>query len=182
MNTSEVITLPLGRERLLGSGSSERPAVVSRLLNLAEEEPREAITVWRMTKVATMSEVERPPRRIPRLMPSVELPAESFSFLEKWDGVVISVDTETFEARLYSTGGKRRTMLAEFSKAELSPEERGQIVEGAVFVWTIGYRNVGTTRYRDSVIYFRRLPAWDEQELAAGTRHGAALTESIGWE
>jgi len=114
-------------------------------------------------------------------MPIIEAAREDFGLLEKWDGVVLATDADTFTARLYGANEPTRTTQAVFSKNELSPEERGQIQEGASFVWTIGYRHIGTTRHRDSVIYFRRLLPWEAQELDAAERRAAELKNTIGW-
>jgi len=115
-------------------------------------------------------------------MPIIKSAREDFGLLEKWDGVVLATDEKTFTARLYRADEPSRTTQAVFFKSELSPEERGQIQDGASFVWTIGYRHIGATRHRDSVIYFRRLVPWETQELKAAELRATNLKSTIGWE
>jgi len=173
-------TAGASREEQLGSAHGERPQVVSRWLSDAESEPNRK-TSPTQPGVETAAEAPRPRKRFPRLMPIIEAAREDFGLLEKWDGVVLATDADTFTARLYGANEPTRTTQAVFSKNELSPEERGQIQEGASFVWTIGYRHIGTTRHRDSVIYFRRLLPWEAQELDAAERRAAELKNTIGW-
>jgi hypothetical protein len=182
MTATEISTVPLAGGDLLASGNPDCPSVVNRSLGSRGEECSEGKTVKTNSQTDTGGEWQRPTRRVPMLRSKMALSQDSFALLEKWDGIVIGVDEDTFAARLYRAGEAGRTMQAVFSKSELSSEERGQIADGAAFVWTIGYRNIGSTRHRDSVIYFRRLPTWEDQEVDSGKRRGAELTDSIGWK
>jgi hypothetical protein len=119
---------------------------------------------------------------IPRLIRSPEPGSERFTPLQKWDGVVLDADAETFTARLFDSHGEFSTQQATFSRSELSPEEETQIAVGASFVWTIGYRHIGTTRHRDSTIYFRRLPPWSEDELKSARDRAEKVSTAIGWK
>jgi hypothetical protein len=57
---------------------------------------------------------------------------------------------------------------AEIPLEELSPHDLPLVRAGAVFYWTIGYRDSVTgQRTRQSSIVFRRLPAWTDRELEA---------------
>lgn len=165
----------------LNSEVSERPVVVNRFPFTSEDEDRTGGFAFIQSSPETGGEASRPKRRFPQVMPKTEMPSEDFALLEKWEGVVVAADAETFTARLYRTGNRGQATQAVFSKCELSPHERDQIEEGAPFVWTIGYRLIGTTRHRDSVIYFRRLPKWEQGELAVSRTLGKKLHEAIGW-
>jgi hypothetical protein len=51
-----------------------------------------------------------------------------------------------------------------------------------VFYWTIGYHDSETgQRTRQSVIAFRRLPAWTESELQAIRRRVRRRKALFGW-
>ena len=165
----------------LDSAVSERPVVINCFPSTSEAgNPTGGFTVAR-NHAETAGEASRPKRRFPQVMPKTKMPTEDFALLEKWEGVVIAADAETFTARLYSASNRGQATQAVFSKCELSPLERGQIEEGAAFVWTIGYRLIGTTRHRDSVIYFRRLPRWEQEELIVSKTLGKKLHEAVGW-
>ena len=120
--------------------------------------------------------------KIPRVIRSLEADTERFTLLQKWDGVVLEADAETFTARLLDSHGELPLQQATFSRSELSPEEEKQIAVGASFVWTIGYRHVGATRHRDSTIYFRRLPPWSEDEIKAARSRSENVSTAIGWK
>jgi hypothetical protein len=120
--------------------------------------------------------------KIPRVICSPEAATERFTLLQKWDGVVLEADAETFTARLLDTNGELPPQQARFSRSELSPEEETQIAVGASFVWTIGYRHIGATRHRDSTIYFRRLPPWSEDEIKSARSRAENVSTTIGWK
>lgn len=119
--------------------------------------------------------------KIPRVIRSAEAATERFTLLQKWDGVVLEADAETFTARLLDSHGEMPPQQATFSRSELSPQEETQTAVGASFVWTIGYRHIGATRRRESTIYFRRLPPWSEDEIKAARSRAENASTSIGW-
>lgn len=128
----------------------------------------------------TMS-AERRVVRIPQVIRSQETGSARFTLLQKWDGVVLDADAEAFTARLLDSHGELQAQQATFSRSEISPEEQTQIAVGASFVWTIGYRHIGTTRHRDSTIYFRRLPPWCDDELKSARDRAEKTSTAIGW-
>jgi hypothetical protein len=120
--------------------------------------------------------------RIPRVIGSPEARSERFTLLQKWDGVVLEVDAESFTARLLDSQGQMPPQQATFSRDEVSREEEPQIAVGAPFVWTIGYRHVGATRQRNSTMYFRRLPPWSSDEINAARKRAEKVRSAIGWK
>jgi hypothetical protein len=71
----------------------------------------------------------------------------------------------------------------EIAKDELSPFDLALLEPGAIFYWTIGYRQQlpAGARERVSLIRFRRLPAWSDAELIAAREHAETLAEDLGW-
>lgn len=120
--------------------------------------------------------------KVPRVIRASEATTERFTLLQKWDGVVLDADAETFTARLLDSHDELPPQQATFSRSELSPEEETQIAVGASFVWTIGYRHIGATRHRDSTIYFRRLPPWGEDEIKSARVRAENVSTAIGWK
>lgn len=139
-----------------------------------------APTVQQEVPGETMSRF-RKPTRVPRVLRQSEADSMRFTLLQKWEGVVLEMDDETFTARLMDGSGKLESQQATFARSELSTDEQGQLAVGASFVWTIGYRHIGSTRHRDSTIYFRRLPAWSEDELTSARQRGEQLSTAIAW-
>lgn len=118
---------------------------------------------------------------IPRVIQPSDAGLGRFSLLQKWDGVVLKTDADTFTARLIDSHGILPNGEAVFSREELEPEEAIQIAPGATFVWTIGYRHK-PSRERISYFYFRRLPPWSPQELDQARSKAQELTAAIGWK
>lgn len=124
---------------------------------------------------------ERPVVRIPPVPRPPETGSERFTLLQKWDGVVVDADAETFTARLLDSHGELPPQQAIFSRSELWSGEQNQIAVGAPFVWTIGYRH-NPSRERVSYLYFRRLPPWSEDELNTARSRAEKVSTAIGWK
>jgi hypothetical protein len=130
---------------------------------------------------ATVSN-ERREVRVPRVMTRDHSSTVGFILLQKWDGVVVEADQDTFTAKLLDARGNAAPQNATFARAELSNDEQELIEPGAPFVWTVGYKQRGGTRERSSVMYFRRLPTWSASELEAAETRAQTLRKTIGWE
>lgn len=134
------------RETTATSTGADNPTATS----MAGDESREAIK-----------------RSIPQSSKLFEAqPTDSFIALQKWQGIVLRVTSTTFRARLIDQTRPNPEEEAEFSKDEISPDDLRLLEPGAIFYWSIGYLDKKSgQRIRESVILFRRLPAWTEKEL-----------------
>jgi hypothetical protein len=107
----------------------------------------------------------------------------AFLSLQKWEGVVLEVRSDSFLTRLVDLTLPGPDEEAEFSLDEVSEEDRPLIRPGAIFYWNIGYHtSYSGQRTRTSLIRFRRLPAWTREELEAAKREAERLGKSIGWK
>ena len=106
---------------------------------------------------------------------------ERYRMLAKYDGFVVSRDTESFVARLFENGSDYPVLEAEFGIEDVSESERQRAVPGAPLTWTMSYRHEGGTVFRDSRIYFRRTE-WTPEGLRAAREAAAALTDGLDWE
>jgi hypothetical protein len=163
------------------SANGERPRLIKRSVRTIPFGANSIDTNSTAKHTGTLNVPATLPLRFAQVVPPMESVNETFTLLEKWDGVVTAEDADTFTAHL-SGATVASKLQAIFSKSELSREERGQIEVGGAFVWTIGYRHKGTTRHRDSVIYFRRLPPWGEDEIENGSRKAHDFGEIVGWK
>ena len=119
------------------------------------------------------------PTITPRIVPSASV---SFKVLRKWEGKVLSVGSDSFVARLADLSGVESAEEAEFPLDEVSDEDLKLIEAGAVFYWSIGVRVTrGGQRLNQSMIRFRRLPAWSRRELAAAREEARRMADEIGW-
>lgn len=101
----------------------------------------------------------------------------SFSALQEWEGYVLTVDKETFTARLVDlTQQGTIEEEADFPLEDVSDDEQKLVEPGAVFRWSIGYqRSLGGNKRRVSQIVFRRLPRWTRRELEDNRKRASEL-------
>jgi hypothetical protein len=101
--------------------------------------------------------------------------------LQKWEGTIVSVSKEKFLARLIDLTEDSIEEEAEFSIEEVEPSERDFVKAGAVFYWNIGYNDRPSGRQRTSLVRFRRLPSWSQEEISAAEAEAKRLMEDLGW-
>lgn len=170
---------------LLDAGSHASRSVLPRVVRSATDvsflSRESVVTRHRLKAYGGTLAAERPVVRVPRVVRASEVGTERFTLLQKWEGVVLEADAETFTARLLDSNGELPPHQATFSRNELSSEEAGQIALGAPFVWTIGYRH-RPSRERISYLYFRRLPPWSEDELKSARNRSEKGATAIGWK
>jgi hypothetical protein len=118
----------------------------------------------------------------PTLLPRVRVSAAQFRALQEWEGTVIERKLGALRVRLVDKTNGAVEEDALLNLEEVSPQDRGLVKPGAVFYWTIGYHDSETgQRTRQSVIAFRRLPAWTESELQAIRRRVRRRKALFGW-
>jgi hypothetical protein len=82
--------------------------------------------------------------------------AVRFWLLNKWQGQVLSVGKETFKAALQDLAHPKTIEHAEFFISDLPEDGRSLLRPGAWFYWMIGYRDEGSQRRRESIVWMRR--------------------------
>lgn len=104
---------------------------------------------------------------------------ESLS-LQKWEGVVMSVSSQSFIARLYDLMADKPEEEAEFLIDKVLVDDRGLIKPGAFFYWSIGYFTCQTSPQEAfSIVKFRRMPGWSNQELRTIDQSAKALRAEL---
>jgi hypothetical protein len=91
------------------------------------------------------------------------LPAESSAaegerlwLLNRWQGQVLKVDRDSFEAQLTDLSQPSIIELAEFPRTAVASDQISLIRPGALFYWFIGYRDSARGRNHVSQIWMRR--------------------------
>jgi hypothetical protein len=86
---------------------------------------------------------------------------------QRWTGVVTEHFGNSFAVIIKDETNKNNPdEIVELSVDEIEPHDRSLIKPGAMLNWYIGYRQGNLLpRERFSVIRFRRLPKWTQQEL-----------------
>jgi hypothetical protein len=102
---------------------------------------------------------------------------ETFITLQAWEGIVLEVEAEVFQARLTSATDDTPDQYAEIYLAEVDRADQALVRRGAVFYWSIGYlqKPTGTTM-RASILRFRRMPPATNKDIER------AETEIAAWE
>lgn len=115
---------------------------------------------------------------IPKSLPSV-LRVE---VLQRWEGVVIWINKDSFGSRLKDlTDPQREEELVEFSIDEISENDDNLLQVGAVFYWSISYRiEPSGQKRRESTIRFRRLPVWNSSEIEKAKQAASKYDEILG--
>lgn len=101
--------------------------------------------------------------------------------VQKWKGHIISVDGDTFTAKLYDLVQKGTYEIGEFERAEVSQEDRDLIEEGAAFYWSLGYSWREGQVTKESVIRFQRV-LWSQEDYDEAEDRAENLYNSISWE
>jgi len=103
---------------------------------------------------------------VPRIPPPPR-PLEKLLVLQKWEGTVISHSADEFTAELRDlTSPDRAIEQVTLSVEEIAESDRRLMASGAVFYWSVGYREtLWGQRERVSALRFRRLPAWTPSDL-----------------
>lgn len=98
-----------------------------------------------------------------------------------WEGVVEELGDAELVARLYDlTDPSREPEVATFSLDELSDDDLPLAKPGAVFYWSIGHRiEPHGQKKAESVIRFRRLPAWSTGDIRRLQREQAQGGDDI---
>ncbi len=108
---------------------------------------------------------------------------DKFIALQKWAGYVIEIGEEVFTARLTDLKNKGIEEDAEIYLTEVSEEDRPLLLPGAVFYWSIGYRDdYNGQRHNEGFIRFRRLPAFSRKDIDRAQQEAEKIREAFGWD
>lgn len=112
-----------------------------------------------------------------------DAPKDAFHALQRWEGVVTTIDEETFVARLTDLTSESPDEEVELPLSDIPNDDEDLLGEGAVFYWAIGYRDEASgQRQRVSALRFRRLPVWSTSELRAAQERAVEVAATLGVE
>lgn len=109
----------------------------------------------------------------------------SLNPIQEWDGYVVKVNANSFQARLTDITNDDAVdeEEVEIPFRELDEDSRSQLAEGRLFRWSIGYQHSRTgQKTRVSQIIMRRLPAWRREDLDAAKSEARELSRKLRWE
>jgi hypothetical protein len=129
------------------------------------------------------SEAEAPPKTSSRRQRSPRtLTRERFWLLHRWQGQILSVDPEGFDAQLFNPSDPTLIERATFQKSEINPDDLKLVRAGATFYWFIGYRDLpDRQRKRESVIWMKRGGHLDQERYSKELDEIKGIWGSIEW-
>ena len=108
---------------------------------------------------------------------------QHFVPLCRWRGRVTEVGEETFRAIIREMDQPRPEEEAEIYLSEVGAADRPLLRAGAIFYWSIGYRDtLAGQRRRESVIKFQRRPGWTEEDLQQARRWATRMRRLVAEE
>jgi hypothetical protein len=119
--------------------------------------------------------------------PVVRLPVkpvqQRFRLLQKWEGEVVRVESDSFVAILRDkTNPNAFAEEVTIDLEEISDSDRELVEPGAIFYWSIGYEvKTDGQRTRASSIRFRRVPYWTSRDLTHAEKKASEVAELLGW-
>jgi hypothetical protein len=131
------------------------------------------------TEIATPQlEIERTAVAQPQAGP---VPRRRFSLLQQWEGTVLRVGRDEFDASLRDMTDPRNPLeQATFFIEEVSPGDAALLEPGAVFYWAVGYETQAGQRSRKSTIRFRHLPRWTRKDLQRVNERAKLMEDLFG--
>jgi len=113
------------------------------------------------------AEFVRPLAPSPGRVKPTTLRLERFRTLAKWIGRVQRVNDDSFVALVQDQLEDRPEEEVEFPTSEVAQVDAALLKPGALFYWSVGYRDrLGGQRTRESIIRFRRLPGPSLTDIA----------------
>jgi len=107
-----------------------------------------------------------------------------FETLQKWEGYVTYVKKDSFIAKLVDLTNHIPDEEVEIGFEEIAKEDIELVEPGAVFYWNIGYHERHSGRERSSLIRFRRLPVWSQDEINSDKLRAKvkAIQNDLDWK
>jgi len=102
---------------------------------------------------------------------------------QTWLGYVIDIDEEKFIAKLEDLNNPGGTHeIIEFSLDEVSPGDKDLLNRGSIFYWSVGSLMNNGQFKKESILRFKRVAQWSEEEYDKATDLADMLYKSFTWE
>lgn len=165
-------SLPVSTQGLLGGRRRPRLDLVGSVGSTTDTSAA-GTTTGSLPDLGYVGPVVTPPE-VPRM--------DSAVVLQKWEGRVDEVVDDGFVATLTDLSNEGPDELAEFPMSEVSRHDVSLVVPGAIFYWSVGYRDAVTgQRTHESVLRFRRLPRWTATQRKEAADQALAWKERLHW-
>jgi hypothetical protein len=110
------------------------------------------------------------------------VPPPKFAVLQAWEGTVREVRDDSLVVLLRDqSDDPQPDEEAEVYFDEIDPEDHDLVAPGAIFYWSIGYRDGRSGRERVSLIHFRRLPVYTDADRERARAAAKETADKLGW-
>lgn len=157
----------------MGSETSQQDQILQQPLLLLENPTTSASEGPRGTEHADSFQPLRPPTLV--TLSTNSKPAEApkrlarpFRILKNWEGVVTTVNEDTFHAVMRETTSRdsRAEDSFEIDIDSVPSGDRELLTEGAVFYLTLGVETpLGQGPQKTTRLFFRRMPKWSPRDI-----------------
>lgn len=101
---------------------------------------------------------------------------------QKWYGQVISINENTFTAKLQDLSNATTDEVGEFEIKEIPDDDKELFKLGATFYWSVGYEMKNSQVSKRSFFRFQRLPNWNSIEIDNALDRANDLSSNLNWE
>jgi len=101
---------------------------------------------------------------------------------QNWIGYVLSIDEDSFYAKLEDKNEPTTTETASFDKEEVSNGDLDLLKVGASFYWSVGYANQNGQVTKQSLIRFKRAINITEEEFEEIAEKADKLHDDLNWD
>jgi len=101
---------------------------------------------------------------------------------QRWEGYVTEIHKDHFAARLEDLTNPGTHEVITFDFDEISPEDESLLKLGATFYFSIGYVLNNGQREKTSLLRFKRIAEWTEDEFDRAADRGKRLSKNLKWD
>lgn len=101
--------------------------------------------------------------------------------IESFEGYVITVNEETFVARLTNIMDRTEYEMEILKEAITDKSDLKRLEKGAIFFWEISRRKDAERDDVISTLLFRRGPCWSKEEIQQAEKEAKSISNNLGW-
>lgn len=101
---------------------------------------------------------------------------------QRWEGYVIELNSDHFVARLEDLTTPGTHEIIKFDLDDVSPEDESLLQIGGTFYFSVGYVLNNGQREKTSLLRFKRIAEWTEEEYDRAIDRAERLSKKLNWD
>jgi hypothetical protein len=101
---------------------------------------------------------------------------------QRWEGYVLEINSDHFVARLDDLTTPGTHEIINFGLDDISPEDEPLLKIGGTFYFSVGYVLNNGQREKTSLLRFKRIAEWTEEEYDRAIDRAQSLSEKLKWD